>query len=282
LRILVTGADGFTGIYFTKAAQLNLHEVIALKANLNDVAALNAEVMMIKPDAVVHLAGISFVGHDNDEEFYKVNVIGTENLLKAIDFLDYKPRVLIASSANVYGNPALDLIDESIVPMPVNHYAASKLAMENIVRTWFDKLPIVITRPFNYTGVGQHHNFLVPKIVSHFKRKEKIIELGNLDVSRDFSDVRDVVNAYVVLIESDLRSVVVNICSGRAIELSQIIEQMNDIAGYNIQVVVNKAFVRENEIKRLFGNNAKLKSLIGEFVNIPIEQTLIDMYSTKI
>jgi len=279
LRILVTGANGFTGKHFADAAAKNGHEVIALKANLNDAVSLNQEVLSVAPDAVVHLAAISFVGHENDEEFYRVNVIGTINLLKALVQPGLKKaRVLVASSANIYGTPNIELIDESVIPAPVNHYAASKLAMEYMTKTWFDKLSIIITRPFNYTGVGQHENFLIPKIVAHYRRGEKVIELGNLDVSRDFSDVRDVVSAYVNLLESDACSIVVNICSGQAIALREVIQKMNGIAGYEIEVRVNPAFVRANEIPRLCGSNDFLKKLINYSPKYTFDQTLGSMF----
>jgi GDP-6-deoxy-D-talose 4-dehydrogenase len=281
LRILLTGADGFTGVYFTQAALQHQHEIIPLKAFLNDIDALNAEVATIKPDAVVHLAAISFVGHADNEAFYKVNVVGTDNLLKAIYAVNTNTRVLIAGSANIYGNPNVSVITEESPPSPVNHYAASKLAMEFMVKTWFDKLPIVITRPFNYTGVGQHENFLIPKIVNHFKRSEKTIELGNLDVSRDFSDVRDVVKAYVKLIESPVKSEVVNICTGKAIALKEIMAEMSVIAGYKMEVQVNPAFVRANEIFSLCGDNQKLQRLIGFVPNTPLANTLAEMYNAK-
>src|SRR4051794_18523595 len=134
----------------------------------------------VRPDYLVHLAAISFVQHADAEAFYRVNVIGTLNLLQAISYARlWLRRVLVASSANVYGNATAGTISESQPPQPVNHYAVSKIAMEYLVRTWCDRLPIVLTRPFNYTGVGQEPHFLVPKIVSHFKRREPVIELGN-------------------------------------------------------------------------------------------------------
>lgn len=280
MKILVTGADGFTGKYFTAEALKNGHEIIALKSNLNDVALLNQEVLSVVPDAVVHLAAISFVGHNNDDEFYQVNVIGTLNLLNALlQSCTTPPRVLLASSANIYGTPDIEMIDESVIAAPVNHYAASKLAMEFMVKTYFDKLPIVITRPFNYTGAGQHENFLIPKLVTHFKRGEKVIELGNLDVSRDFSDVRDVAASYLSLLESNSSSIVVNICSGHAIALRDAINMMNIIAGYEIEVKVNPAFVRANEIPRLCGNNDYLKKLINFSPKYTFDQTLTSMFN---
>ena len=183
-------------------------------------------------------------------------------------------KVLVASSANIYGTPNVEVIDEAILPSPVNHYATSKLAMECMVRTMFSKLPIVITRPFNYTGVGQNEQFLIPKIIGHFKRSEKVIELGNLDVSRDFSDVRDVVASYVTLLMSKAESVVVNICSGRATSLREIITKIEALTGYDIEVRVNPVFVRANEIARLRGDDSYLKQLTGTTLNLPIEQTL--------
>ncbi len=276
----MTGADGFTGKYFIAEAKKNGHEIIALKSNLNDVALLNLEILSIVPDAVVHLAAISFVGHDNDDEFYHVNVIGTLNLLKAlIQSCPTPPRVLLASSANIYGTPDIEMIDESVIAAPVNHYAVSKLAMEFMVKTYFDKLPIVITRPFNYTGAGQHENFLIPKIVAHFQRGDKVIELGNLDVSRDFSDVRDVVASYLSLLDSNASSTFVNICSGQAIALRDAINMMNIIAGYEIEVKVNPAFVRANEIPRLCGNNNYLKKLINFSPKYTFDQTLKSMFN---
>lgn len=282
MRILVTGADGFTGQHFTALATSAGHVVVPLVSNLNDIQLLNAEVRSIAPDAILHLAAISFVGHDSDEDFYRVNVIGTTNLLSSLNQLaPNKPRVLIASSANIYGTPDVEFISESVTPSPINHYAASKLAMEFMVKTWFSEFPIIITRAFNYTGMGQHENFLIPKIVAHFKRGDKVIELGNLDVSRDFSDVRDVVSAYLNLLESDNHSVIVNVCSGNTVSLHEVIQKMNHIADYEIEVKVNPAFVRPNEISRLCGDNSYLKALIAYAPKYSFDDTLRAMIELK-
>jgi nucleoside-diphosphate-sugar epimerase len=182
--------------------------------------------------------------------------------------------VLVASSANVYGNATAGIIAETQAPCPVNHYAVSKLAMEHMVRTWCDRMPIVITRPFNYTGVGQAPHFLVPKIVSHFVQRAPLIELGNLDVERDFSDVRMVANVYRRLLECDCAGEIVNVCSGRPYSLRAILGMMQEIAGYEIEVRVNPAFVRQSEVKILIGSVEKLHSLVGELRITPLEETL--------
>lgn len=288
---LVTGASGFTGRHMVDALKARGYRVVGLGAapsqadvmipcDLTDAASVRQVVAQAQPDYVIHLAALSFVGHGDAEAFYRVNVFGTLNLLEALAALPVKPRkALIASSANVYGTPGIEVIDESICPAPVNHYACSKLAMEHMVRTWFGRLPIIITRPFNYTGSGQDERFLIPKIVGHFKRGAREIELGNLDVSRDFSDVSDVVSAYIALLESDAASVIVNVCSGRANSLREVIGMMNTMAGYDIKVRVNPAFVRQNEIPRMLGNNSALRTLAGAAPQTPFVATLQRMYA---
>ncbi len=176
---------------------------------------LRAALEAVQPDCIVHLAAITFVPHGDPLEIYQTNLFGTFNLLDAILAVGLRPRkILLASSANVYGNPSVEVIDETLCPAPVNHYAMSKLAMEHMARTYQDRLPILMTRPFNYTGPGQDQHFLLPKIVGCYRRRQPVIELGNLDVIRDFSDVRFVVEAYRRLLDSDVAGETVNICSG--------------------------------------------------------------------
>ncbi len=282
---LLTGASGFTGRYMDAALRQRGYQVVELEnsgslpCDLTNAEETLRAVLAAKPDVVVHLAAVSFVAHGNAEEFYRVNVFGTLNLLEALVRLPSPPsRVLIASSANVYGTPPIEVLDETVCPQPVNHYGNSKLAMEHMVRTWFDRLPIVVTRPFNYTGPGQADHFLIPKIVRHFRLRAPVIELGNLHVSRDFSDVDDIVAAYMALLDSEVRSEIVNLCSGRGIALLDVIHIMNQLAGYEIEVRVNPDFVRSNEVPRLVGSNAKLRSLVQLPEPRPFPETLRRMY----
>ncbi|WP_126947136.1 GDP-mannose 4,6-dehydratase [Xanthomonas sp. BRIP62409] len=291
-RVLVSGASGFTGRYLTQELKEQGCTVIGvgtraesagsattdefLPMDLRDAADVARVVAKVDAEYVVHLAAVAFVGHGEADDFYRVNLIGTRNLLQALASARRRPeRVLIASSANVYGNATEGIIEESVEPAPANDYAVSKLAMEYVVRLWHERLPLVITRPFNYTGVGQSANFLVPKIVSHFASRAPAIELGNTEVWRDFGDVRSLVLAYRQLLQTpDADGQTVNVCSGVASSLGDIIRICSEITGHQIDVQVNPAFVRQNEVKKLLGSNAKLQRLIGDWRCPPLEETL--------
>lgn len=290
--VLITGARGFTGRSLRAHLQTAGWRVVGLvrqsaygaddiQADLAHPEQVRAALATVQPDCIVHLAAITFVPHGDPLEIYQTNLFGTLNLLDAILAIGLQPRkVLIASSANVYGNPPVEVIDETICPAPVNHYANSKLAMEHSVRTYQDRLPILITRPFNYTGPGQDERFLIPKIVSHYRRRQPTIELGNLEVIRDFSDVRFVVETYRRLLDSAVSGETVNICSGAGVALGEIIERMNRIAGYSIEVRVNPAFIRANEVHRLIGDNHKLRRLIGEWPEYSMDDLLMSIYQS--
>lgn len=288
-KVLLTGINGFTGKYVHDLLVEQGYTVIGLVqdnptnndcvCDITDKKSVILCLDEIKPNYIIHLAALSFVGHCDKKAFYDVNVFGTTNILEAVYELNLNVRkIILASSANVYGNPInVTRIHENISPSPVNHYAMSKLAMEYMAKTWFDKLPIIISRPFNYTGVGQNNSFLIPKIVSHFKQRRKTIELGNIDVSRDFSDVRDIANAYLSLLKSDVKSEIFNLCSGNVYSLNSIINICEQLVGYEINVNVNPDFVRMNEIKTLGGDNSKLYDDINFKSVYSIEQTIKDM-----
>ncbi|MDD5296577.1 MAG: GDP-mannose 4,6-dehydratase [Rhodocyclaceae bacterium] len=286
LRALITGIQGFTGYYLAEELRSNGYQVFGAElegreeegifaADLGDAASLRRVVERVKPHVVAHLAGIAFVGHGDAGEFYRVNTVGTRNLLEALAsaHLDLKC-VLIASSANVYGNGVGGMLAEDTPFNPANDYAVSKVAMEYLARLWMGRLPIVLTRPFNYTGVGQSESFLIPKIVAHFRRRAPVIELGNLDVWRDFSDVRAVVGAYRRLIEAAPVGQAVNVCSGTTHSLREVIATAENLTGHRIEVQVNPAFVRDNEVRTLCGDAGLLKTLVGEWETPQLRDTL--------
>lgn len=290
-RVLVTGIGGFTGRYvaaeFAAAgfgvvglthadgvASANIHAL-----DLCDREATLSAIAGLELDAVVHLAAISFVAHGDVDAIYRVNIAGTRNLLEALVRAAKRPRIVVlASSANIYGNAAVEPITEDTPPQPANDYAVSKLAMEHMARLWSDRLPIAVTRPFNYTGIGQSEQFLIPKIVNHYRNGSREIELGNIKVVRDFLDVRDVAHLYRSIVELAPAGATFNLCSGIGHSLEDVLDKVGELAGYRIGVRVNPAFVRANEVKRLIWSPRKISELVDGFAPRPFADTLQWMY----
>jgi nucleoside-diphosphate-sugar epimerase len=285
-RALITGIEGFTGRYMAQVLERSGFEVHGLArrasqharvtaVDLCDASALAEAVARVQPEVVVHLAAIAFVAHGDVQAIYRINVAGARNLMAALAACPTRPKaVLLASSANVYGNSTAGVIDESVPPSPANDYAVSKLAMEFMAALWYRELPVTIARPFNYTGVGQSDAFLLPKIVDHFRRRAPVLELGNLDVERDFSDVRMVVDCYARLLRAEQPSKVFNVCSGQGYTLREVLSMVTELAGYAPEIRVNPAFVRANEVKKLVGSRQALEGAIGPVDPIPLRETL--------
>lgn len=290
-KLLIIGVDSFTGGHlksYMGKYDFDVHGTAygqsgdkIYQCDITKGSEIKNILESLKPEYIINLAGISFVGNENKELFYKVNVIAVENILESIlEIKDYVPKkTIFVSSATIYGNQSSNILDETMVPNPVNHYGISKLAMEQLAKTYFDKINMVIVRPFNYTGTSQAENFLIPKIVSHYKNNKKIIELGNIDVFREFNDINYVCEVYKRLLGCEAKSEIVNIASNRTIALKDVIEDMNSISGYKIEIKVNPAFVRKNEIESLSGSSEKLFSIIGQVKQNEFKYTLMEMYN---
>ncbi|WP_321814296.1 MULTISPECIES: NAD-dependent epimerase/dehydratase family protein [unclassified Paraburkholderia] len=290
-NVLITGVQGFTGRYLAERLRREGYQVSGMthgqgapeaglyQCDLLDRDAIAEVIDTVRPDCVVHFAAIAFVAHGDVDTMYRTNVVGTRNLLDALAESGNDLRsIMIASSANIYGNTAIDPLTEAVPPAPANDYGVSKVAMEYMARLWSDRLPITFVRPFNYTGVGQSPRFVLPKLVDHFRRRAPEIELGALNVARDFSDVRMVVDAYAKLLALPGTGEVYNVCSGTAHSLGEAIEMLERMAGYRIEVKVNPAFVRHGEVRYLRGSNEKLEAAIGPLERISLEDTLRWMY----
>lgn len=295
-RVLVTGLSGFTGRHVAVELQSAGYAVFGLSkekgaggstehVDLLDAAAVKDIVAEIQPHAVIHLAAVAFAAHDDIDAIYRTNIVGTRHLLSALAALKHAPAaVVLASSAHVYGNAAggASRLNEQSPLRPANDYAVSKLAMEYMARIWSDRLPLTFARPFNYTGTGQDPRFLVPKIVGHFRQRERHIELGNLDVWREFMDVRAVAWTYRRLLETaGSGNDTFNICAGTAHSLREVLDMMADIAGYAIEVRVNPAFVRDNDIRHLEGDPGLLEARVGAMPHYALRDTLRWMYEAS-
>lgn len=275
-KILITGINGFTGKYlFDHFSSLGYQvygivnhkdnpEKNIFSCNLLEKDRLKKIISEIQPNIIIHLAAISFVGHKNIEDFYSVNIIGTQNLLDALkDNAENIKKVILASSATVYGNQDSYELSETMCPNPNNHYGISKLAMEQVAKNYFDFLPIIITRPFNYTAPGQDLNFVIPKITNAFKEKSDTLELGNINVFREYNSVNFITESYYKLAISDHQSQIVNVCSGKTYSLEEVINTCSVITNHKPEILINQNFVRQNEIYKLSGNPDKLYSMIN-------------------
>lgn len=296
-RVLITGVAGFTGRYLAPVlagAGFEVHGTVHGEAedvrgvsrlhplDIGDAGATARLIAEISPRKVVHLAAISFVAHSDVGEMYRSNILGTRNLLEALATARVTPdSVLLASSANVYGNARGGVLDETLRPAPANDYGLTKAAGELLAALYANRLPIIVVRPFNYTGRGQATNFIIPKIVSHVRNGAKEVELGNLEVARDFSDVRDVVDAYARLLEApQATGETFNVCSGKATSLLEVLEIVTRIAGRKLEVRVNPAFARRDEVKTLQGSRAKLESVVGRVPTRSLDETVRWMLET--
>ena len=289
-RVLITGGSGFTGRPLAERLRRDGHEVIALAHATSDVGVLNVDVrdfdgvtqalLETRPSAIVHLAGIAEPAYGHVGDIYSANVVGTANLFASLTAARIEPRVVIvASSAYVYQVLGSRPLTEDGPLAPKTHYGVSKRATEDIAALYSRQFPIIITRPFNYTGPGQTTNFLVPRIVLHYVERRSEIRLGNLDLFRDYSDVKRVVEAYSRLLSGSIGPTTTNICSGRALHLVDILKFMNEVSGYPIHVVTDPSLVRSGEPQCIVGSPARLESLVGPLPNPEFRETLTRMYN---
>ena len=289
---LITGVRGFTGTYLKAELEKRGFEVVGTsfddqeaepgvtRLDIRDKSQVSELISNVKPSVVAHLAAVTYVPHGDAREIYETNIVGTRNLLEALstNAADVQS-VVLASSANIYGNSTAGKLAETSDANPQNDYAVSKLSMEFMARLWYDTLPISICRPFNYTGVGQTDKFLVPKIVKHFARRSSVIELGNLEVSRDFSDVRDVAWVYAELMTNPKPGETFNISSGRNVTLHEIVNICEDLTQHIMKIDSIDTLQRKGEVLSLEGDSTKLWRELGKHPKFEFEQTIAWMLS---
>jgi len=295
VKVLVTAGNSFIGMHLLAALRLAGHEVIATVrsdhekvvphdvpirvAPLNDPGSWVKVMREVRPDCVIHLAAVALVTHADQAELYATNVIGTENVLKAIDEVgDLKPHLILASTAGVYGNQPTPLLHEALPMRPANHYALSKLAMEYLAQPYAERYPIRIIRPFNVVGPGQSDTFLVTKLVKHFAAHAAEIPLGNVKPERDYIDVRDFITVVARLVDLVPQSIdVVNICSGVGTSVEQVVEWLGELTGHHPRITVNPQFVRKNEVWRMVGDNRKVLDLVKYQLRYTVRDALVWM-----
>ena len=271
MRVLVTGARGFVGGHLLDHLRACGDEPDAIdsETDVTDAAAVLKAVEAARPEAVVHLAGLSSVAasHREPARTFAVNALGTVNLLAAMQQAAPRARVLLVGSAEMYGACA-EVATEQTSLQPLSPYAASKLAAE-IAGFQFHRahgLQVVSARPFNHLGRGQRLDFVVPSFAAQLAeirrgRAEPVLRVGNLEPVRDFSHVDDVVEAYRLLLIEGVAGEAYNVSSGQGNSIREVLERMIGLSGVKARIEVDPARLRPAEISRLVGDSAKLKRL---------------------
>jgi len=307
LRVLITGATGFVGGHLIRALEAEGPSAFKIfgtaypdtpppSGNKLFFLDLRSEkdvmkfVGEIQPDWIFHLAAVSNVRRSWElrGETIETNVVGTLNLLEAVRQSAPAARVLFISSSDVYGfgpAPAEALKEEAPVQI-VDPYAYSKAAGEMLCGFYekIENVDIVIARPFPHTGPGQTEDFVCSDWARQVALIEKgdcapILKVGDLDLRRDFCDVRDVVRAYVLLLRKGRRGEVFNVCTGKLIALKDVLDfLLNEMSGsIFIRIEVDPIKLRKKETSFLVGNNSKISDETGWLPLIPIYQTLQDL-----
>lgn len=290
MRTLITGSQGFVGHWLTAHLQAAGDEVIGvdLDVDITDALAIRDRVVEAAPDGIVHLAALASVGASwgkSSEPTWRVNALGSANVLDAALACGRRPRVLLVSSSEVYGRvPETDLpIGEDRPFAPVNPYAATKAAAEMAgLQAWLGAdLEVVRVRPFNHTGPGQRPEFVVPALAAQIAQAADAgaaqLTTGNLEARRDLTDVRDVVRAYRALLERGTPGEVYNVCRGEAVSIRHVAERLMAAAGIELPIVVDPARVRPVDVPEVRGDPSRVGRAIGWRPEISLDQTLADV-----
>lgn len=293
MRALVTGLNGFVGAHLKTALHTQGWDVYGIskeppfdattfESDLLDTERLTSIVQDVHPDAVFHLAGISSVkfSWDHPDLTLRVNRDGTESLYGALATLTHTPTVLLVSSAEVYGIPDHTPLVETDPLNPNNPYAESKRAAE-LVATRFPAIRTITARSFPHIGPGQRPGFIVPDVAQQIVAIERggVPELliGNTDAQRDFTDVRDVVEAYVRLVNRGTPGQIYNVCSGVAHRIADIVTALMQQAAIEIHLKHDPARMRPSDIPILLGDNTKIRTATHWAPQISIERSLSDV-----
>lgn len=292
MRALITGGKGFVGQWL--AAHLKDRgddvTVIDIETDVADGAAVRRVMSAMSPEAVYHLAAMTHVGDswENPSQVLRVNVLGTAEILAAARAQPARPRVLVVSSAEVYGVvvPEQLPLGEETPTVPASPYAASKLAAEAVaLQAWRGYgQHVVVVRPFNHIGPGQSPNFFVPalakRIVEARRSGSTSLRVGTLTTRRDFTDVRDVVAAYRLLIERGDPGEVYNVCSGRDVAMAEVAAQLLALAGTDLALETDPELVRPVDVPVLRGDASKLHAVTGWEATTPLATTLADVLAS--
>ncbi len=292
-RILVTGAGGFVGHHLLEAFEKGVFgEAVAIMPDagwdIRSLVAVRQTVARTVPDAVIHLAAQSFVprSFEDPAETLAINAGGTANLIKALQECGFKGRFLYVSSGDIYGLvPEAQLpVDERIMPQPRSPYAVSKWSAEQLclqARRTHD-LDCVIARPFNHVGPGQSDRFVLPSLAGQIAEiemglREPVIEVGDIDSTRDFLDVRDVVAAYAALLRSAAPGETYVVSSGQERSVRELLDLMLSHTTVKPEIRMDPSRMRSSEQKRMRADSRRLRIDTGWSPSVALDTTIKEL-----
>lgn len=300
-RILITGGTGFVGPYLIRAVKTPSTSIAVLSASeaalqepgvryyqvdLRDRETLHSVIREYRPDEIYHLAGVTAVNTSRDDprQTFEVNVVGACNLFDGAISLASPPRILNISTSQVYAPSKASLTEDS--PMgPDNPYAMSKAMVEFVAQQYNSPAAvngIITARAFNHTGPGQSTNFVLSSIARQFAEIQNgsptsTISIGNTEVRRDFTDVRDVVRAYQLLMSTGRVGETYNVCSGSAVALTEIIELFRAVSGIKPALRIDSSRARSHEVQQVCGDPRKIFSATEWRPQISLAETAKDL-----
>ncbi len=288
MAILLTGASGFVGAFVQRQISCIPFDDVAHPVDLRDAGRVRLVIDQVKPDAVIHLAAQSFVpaSFENPRETYEINFLGTLNLLVALKESGFRGRMLFVGSGDAYGlvPEARQPLTEDLPLRPRSPYAVSKVAAEALCYQWSqtEGFGMVMTRSFNHIGPGQSERFVVSdfaKQVIEIKkgRRGPVLSVGDIDVTRDFTDVRDAASAYALLLERGGNGEIYNVCSGVERSVRSILVRLLELANVDARIEQDPARLRIGEQRRFRGSHDKLRRDTGWEPAISIDQSLRDI-----
>ena len=300
MKVLVTGCAGFVGRHVMAALRSAGHEAVGsdvgspaggtstyLPLDVRDPDSIASVLAEVVPDAVLHLGGIAFVplGWTQPQRVFHVNTIGTLNVLDAVRQHRPAARVLIVTSAEVYGShPAPAPLAEDAPYRPDNIYGVAKAAADHAALLYaaHHRLDVMVARPSNHIGAGQSKDFVSSAFASQLAAiaagAAPRMRVGNLDQRRDFTDVRDVVRAYALLLERGHAGLAYNIASGHLIPVRDLLDGLCGVAQVRPQIEIDPGLFRPDENRPSY-DTARIRDHVGWKPEIPLRQTLEAVYA---
>jgi GDP-4-dehydro-6-deoxy-D-mannose reductase len=308
VKVLVTGGGGFVAAHMVEflreqqprtqvfvmlrpgrpARLASFEGVVPVEADLEDPEQVRSALELTRPDRVIHLAAQSSVRHSwsDPEATWRTNVLGLLHLLEAVRAASLSPRVLVVGSSDEYGRVDADAqpVGEDAPLRPHSPYAASKVAQSFLALQYAvgHQLGVVRTRTFPHTGPGRGAVFAESSFARQIAeieagRARPLLRVGNLEVVRDYTDVRDVVRAYWALLDRGDSGGVYNVCSGRGVRLREMLDTLCEMAGVEVEVEVDPERLRSSDLPVMIGDPSRLRAATGWEPEYPLKRSLEEL-----